>query len=87
MGMASTTDRIAHIIATEITPGRSRSHRRHAAGRRRDGAVYRRYRKEVTGGLDDIQLRKPGGAAFLLREMERAGLRAGIDPQPGQAHR
>jgi uncharacterized protein len=71
MGMASTTDRIAHIIATEISarPQQVTS----AVTLLDEGATVpfiARYRKEVTGGLDDIQLRKLEERLSYLRELE-----------------
>jgi uncharacterized protein len=71
MGMASTTDRIAHIIATEISarPQQVTS----AVALLDEGATVpfiARYRKEVTGGLDDIQLRKLEERLSYLRELE-----------------
>ena len=71
MGMASTTDRIAHIIATEI--GARPQQVTSAVTLLDEGATVpfiARYRKEVTDGLDDIQLRKLEERLSYLRELE-----------------
>jgi uncharacterized protein len=71
MGMASTTDRIAHIIAAEISARREQV--TSAVTLLDEGATVpfiARYRKEVTGGLDDIQLRKLEERLSYLRELE-----------------
>ncbi|MGY3436939.1 MULTISPECIES: Tex family protein [unclassified Marinovum] len=68
---AQTADRIARIIATEIAAG---PHQVAAATALLDeGATVpfiARYRKEVTGGLDDTQLRNLNERLGYLREME-----------------
>jgi protein Tex len=69
--MASTTDRIAHIIATEI--GARPQQVTSAVTLLDEGATVpfiARYRKEVTDGLDDIQLRKLEERLSYLRELE-----------------
>jgi uncharacterized protein len=69
--MVSTTDHIAQLIATEISarPQQVTS----AVALLDEGATVpfiARYRKEVTGGLDDIQLRKLEERLSYLRELE-----------------
>ncbi len=69
--MVSTTDRIAQLIATEISarPQQVTS----AVTLLDEGATVpfiARYRKEVTGGLDDAQLRKLEERLSYLRELE-----------------
>ena len=69
--MDQTAQRIAQTIATEIsaTPKQVA-----AATELLDGGAtvpfIARYRKEVTGGLDDTQLRTLGDRLVYLREME-----------------
>jgi uncharacterized protein len=69
--MISTKDRIAQLIATEINarPQQVAS----AVALLDEGSTVpfiARYRKEVTGGLDDIQLRKLEERLSYLRELE-----------------
>jgi protein Tex len=69
--MVSTTDRIAQLIATEISarPQQVTS----AVTLLDEGSTVpfiARYRKEVTGGLDDAQLRKLEERLSYLRELE-----------------
>ncbi|MDV7271307.1 Tex family protein [Thioclava sp. A2] len=66
-----TTQRIARTIATEITASPAQVIA--AAGLLDGGATVpfvARYRKEVTGGLDDTQLRTLADRLTYLREME-----------------
>ncbi len=71
MSVAAVSSRISQIIATEIgaAPGQV-----NAAVELLDGGAtvpfVARYRKEVTGGLDDTQLRKLEERLSYLREME-----------------
>lgn len=69
--MTSTADRIAHTIATEIA---ARPAQVAAAVELLDGGAtvpfVARYRKEVTGGLDDTQLRTLADRLGYLRELE-----------------
>ncbi len=68
---AQVAARIAHIIATEINarPEQVKA----AVGLLDEGATVpfvARYRKEVTGGLDDTQLRNLSERLTYLRELE-----------------
>ena len=67
----ATADRIARIIATEISAAPAQVR---AAAELLDGGAtvpfVARYRKEVTGGLDDTQLRNLSDRLAYLREME-----------------
>jgi protein Tex len=67
----SNTPRIAHLIAAEIN---ARPEQAKAAIELLDGGAtvpfIARYRKEVTGGLDDTQLRTLGERLIYLRELE-----------------
>ena len=62
---------------------RSGRGRRRAARRRFDRAVIARYRKEVTGNLDDTHLRTLEERLLYLRELElrRAAILASIEEQ------
>ena len=76
--------KIAQTIADEI--GAQRSQVESAVGLLDEGATVpfiARYRKEVTGGLDDTQLRELETRLTYLREMEdrRAAILASIDEQ------
>ena len=76
--------KIAQTIADEI--GAQRSQVESAVGLLDEGATVpfiARYRKEVTGGLDDTQLRDLETRLTYLREMEdrRAAILASIDEQ------
>ena len=69
--MSNTADRIARTIATEIAA--SAAQVTAAVGLLDEGATVpfvARYRKEVTGGLDDTQLRTLADRLTYLREME-----------------
>ncbi len=78
---------IALLIAREInaTPAQATS----AIELLDEGATVpfiARYRKEVTGGLDDTQLRTLAERLVYLRELEaRRACDSRFDPQPGQA--
>jgi len=69
--MTATTARIARIIATEIN---ARPEQANAAIELLDGGAtvpfIARYRKEVTGGLDDTQLRLLDERLIYLRELD-----------------
>ncbi|QND54371.1 RNA-binding transcriptional accessory protein (plasmid) [Phyllobacterium sp. 628] len=69
--MTATTARIARIIATEIN---ARPDQANAAIELLDGGAtvpfIARYRKEVTGGLDDTQLRLLDERLVYLRELD-----------------
>ena len=69
--MTATTARIARIIATEIN---ARPEQANAAIELLDGGAtvpfIARYRKEVTGGLDDTQLRILDERLIYLRELD-----------------
>ena len=69
--MTATTARIARIIATEIN---ARPEQANAAIDLLDGGAtvpfIARYRKEVTGGLDDTQLRLLDERLIYLRELD-----------------
>ena len=69
--MDQTAERIARTIATEIAASPKQVS---AAVELLDGGAtvpfVARYRKEVTGGLDDTQLRTLGDRLVYLREME-----------------
>jgi protein Tex len=69
--MIATTARIARIIATEIN---ARPEQANAAIELLDGGAtvpfIARYRKEVTGGLDDTQLRLLDERLIYLRELD-----------------
>jgi uncharacterized protein len=69
--MTATTARIARIIATEIN---ARPEQANAAIELLDGGAtvpfIARYRKEVTGGLDDTQLRLLDERLVYLRELD-----------------
>ena len=76
--------KIAQTIAVEI--GAQTAQVESAVGLLDEGAtvpVIARYRKEVTGGLDDTQLRNLETRLGYLREMEerRAAILASIDEQ------
>ena len=82
--MADITKRIAGIIAAEINakPDQALA----AIGLLDEGATVpfvARYRKEVTGGLDDTQLRQLSERLAYLRELEarRASILESIDSQ------
>jgi uncharacterized protein len=69
--VSTTADRIARTIATEIAA--SAAQVTAAVGLLDEGATVpfvARYRKEVTGGLDDTQLRTLADRLTYLREME-----------------
>ena len=71
--------KIAHTIATEIVaqPAQVQA----AVALLDEGATVpfiARYRKEVTGGLDDTQLRNLETRLTYLREMEKRGIATGI---------
>ena len=77
-------DQIARTIADEI--GAKPEQARAAIGLLDEGATVpfiARYRKEVTGGLDDTQLRNLESRLTYLRELEerRAAVLASIDEQ------
>jgi len=69
--LSSVSDRIAKVIATEIS---ARSEQVVSAIDLLDGGAtvpfVARYRKEVTGGLDDTQLRTLGDRLTYLRDLE-----------------
>ncbi|WP_123793078.1 Tex family protein [Pacificibacter maritimus] len=70
--MDQTAQRIARTIATEI--GAAASQVTSAVGLLDEGATVpfiARYRKEVTGGLDDTQLRNLSERLTYLRELEK----------------
>ncbi|MBJ6979171.1 Tex family protein [Luteimonas sp. MC1895] len=76
--------KIAQTIAAEI--GAQRSQVESAVGLLDEGATVpfiARYRKEVTGGLDDTQLRDLEARLSYLRELEdrRAAILASVDEQ------
>jgi len=82
--MADITKRIAGTIAAEINakPDQALA----AIGLLDEGATVpfvARYRKEVTGGLDDTQLRQLSERLAYLRELEarRASILESIDSQ------
>ncbi|MGH8073867.1 MAG: Tex-like N-terminal domain-containing protein, partial [Lysobacter sp.] len=81
---AALADQIARTIAAEI--GAKPEQARAAIGLLDEGATVpfiARYRKEVTGGLDDTQLRDLEGRLTYLRELEdrRTAVLASIDEQ------
>jgi transcriptional accessory protein Tex/SPT6 len=85
----ATAQRITRTIATEIgaTPAQVAA----AVGLLDGGATVpfiARYRKEVTGGLDDTQLRTLSDRLTYLRELEARRRRlASIDHRAGQDDR
>ncbi len=86
---AANTARIARLIATEIN---ARPEQANAAIELLDGGAtvpfIARYRKEVTGGLDDTQLRTLDERLIYLRELDaRRDTIIEFHPQPGQADR
>jgi uncharacterized protein len=83
-GQISLADKIVQVIAGEIgaQPGQVEA----AVGLLDEGATVpfvARYRKEITGGLDDTQLRTLETRLTYLREMEdrRAAILSSIDEQ------
>ena len=75
--MAENTRRIAALIAAEI--GARPEQAAAAIGLIDEGSTVpfiARYRKEVTGGLDDTQLRTLAERLVYLRELETAARRS-----------
>ena len=86
---AANTARIARLIAAEID---ARPEQANAAIELLDGGAtvpfIARYRKEVTGGLDDTQLRTLAERLVYLRELDaRRDTILGSIREPGQADR